>query len=162
MVVGLTNKASFARLSIVSNYVKPSTASGSPPFSRKDICSYLVVNSIIFRKCSPRQTVICRQKGLSTYKKDTRKKQVPSSNGQRQPIIFALRARFLGRFRIRPVAQSLSLLDRSVNWQLSILPGRLHPSTFDVQVLNYCVRNGNRWNHLAIVTRYFVEMFSQN
>ena len=85
---------------------------------------------------------------------------MPSSNGQRQPIIFALRARFLGRFRIRPVAQSLSLLDRSVNWQLSILPGRLHPSTFDVQVLNYCVRNGNRWNHLAIATRYYVERYS--
>ena len=85
---------------------------------------------------------------------------MPSSNGQRQPIIFALRARFLGRFRIRPVTQSLSLLDRSVNWQLSILPGRLHPSTFDVQVLNYCVRNGNRWNHLAIATRYYVERCS--
>ena len=98
----------------------------------------------------------------STFLASTIKKhlpqQVPSSNGQRQPIIFALRARFLGRFRIRPVAQSLSLLGRSVNWQLSILPGRLHPSTFDVQVLNYCVRNGNRWNHLAIVTRYFVEI----
>ena len=54
MVVGLTNKASFARLSIVSNYVKPSTASGSPPFSREDICSYLIVNSIISKKFSPR------------------------------------------------------------------------------------------------------------
>ena len=58
MVVGLANSTSIARLSAVSNYVKPSTASGSPPFSREDICSYPVANSIIFRKCSPRQTVI--------------------------------------------------------------------------------------------------------
>ena len=42
----------------------------------------------------------------------------------------------------------------SFNWQFSILPGRFHPSTFDVQVLNYCVRYGNRWVHLAITTRY--------
>ena len=47
-----------------------------------------------------------------------------------------------------------------LNRQLSILPGRRHPSTFDVQVLNYCVRNGNRWNHLAIATRYYVERYS--
>ncbi len=54
------------------------------------------------------------------------------------------------------------------NQQLSILPGRFHPSTFDVQVLNYCVRYGNRWVHLAIVTGFILfceslisrEMFS--
>ena len=34
--------------------------------------------------------------------------------GQHQPIIFVLRTRFLGCFRIRPVTQSLTLLDRSV------------------------------------------------
>ena len=38
-----------------------------------------------------------------------------SVSGQRLPIIFALRARFLGRFRIRVVSQSLSLLDNSVS-----------------------------------------------
>lgn len=38
------------------------------------------------------------------------------------------------------------------NQRLPILPGRLQPSTFSVYVLNYCVRNGNRWNHIAIVT----------
>ena len=32
MVVGLANNTSFAGLLTVSNYVKPSTASGSPPF----------------------------------------------------------------------------------------------------------------------------------
>ena len=58
MVVGLANSTSIAMLSIVSKYVKPSTASGSPPFSREDICSHLVVNSISFRKCSPLQTVL--------------------------------------------------------------------------------------------------------
>ena len=29
-------------------------------------------------------------------------------------------------------------------------------------MLNYCVRNGNRWNHLAIVTRFFKRLLSQN
>ena len=38
------------------------------------------------------------------------------------------------------------------NRQLPILPGRLQPSTFGVYVLNYCVRNGNRWIHIAIIT----------
>ena len=33
-----------------------------------------------------------------------------SISGQHQPIIFALRTRFLGCFRIRPVTQSASLL----------------------------------------------------
>ena len=40
------------------------------------------------------------------------------------------------------------------NRQLPILPCRLQPSTFGVYVLNYCVRNGNRWNHIAIATGY--------
>ena len=40
------------------------------------------------------------------------------------------------------------------NRQLPILPGRLQPSTFGVYVLNYCVRNGNRWDHIAIITGY--------
>ena len=38
------------------------------------------------------------------------------------------------------------------NQQLSILPGRFQPSTFDVCGLNYCVRYGNRWNPTAIAT----------
>ena len=40
----------------------------------------------------------------------------------------------------------------SFNQQLSILPGRRQPSTFDVYELNYCVRYGNRWNLAAIAT----------
>ena len=38
------------------------------------------------------------------------------------------------------------------NRQLSILPGRFQPSTFDVWGLNYCVRDGNRWIPPAIAT----------
>ena len=41
------------------------------------------------------------------------------------------------------------------NRQLSILPGRFQPSTFDVWGLNYCVRDGNRWIPLAITTGLF-------
>ena len=43
-----------------------------------------------------------------------------------------------------------------INRQLPILPGRLQPSTFGVYVLNYCVRNGNRWYHIAIITGYTI------
>ena len=43
------------------------------------------------------------------------------------------------------------------NRQLSILPGRFQPSTFDVWGLNYCVRDGNRWIPPAIATGLFVE-----
>ena len=36
--------------------------------------------------------------------------------------------------------------------QRSIFPGRHQPSIFDVLELNFCVRNGNRWNLQAIAT----------
>ena len=36
--------------------------------------------------------------------------------------------------------------------QRSTLPGRRQPSTIDVLRLNFCVRNGNRWNPQAITT----------
>ena len=38
------------------------------------------------------------------------------------------------------------------NQQLPILPVRRQTSTFGVYVLNCCVRYGNRWCHIAIVT----------
>ena len=38
------------------------------------------------------------------------------------------------------------------NRQRPILPGRFQPSTFGAKRLNFCVRNGNRWIPLAIVT----------
>ena len=52
----------------------------------------------------------------------------------------------------------------STNWangaykcrHLSIFPGRRQPSIFDVKELNFCVRNGNRWNLFAISTDYLL------
>ena len=41
------------------------------------------------------------------------------------------------------------------NRRFPILPDRLQPSTFGVYVLNCCVRNGNRWSHIAIITGLF-------
>ena len=35
---------------------------------------------------------------------------------------------------------------------LSIFPGRHQPSIFDANELNFCVRNGNRWDLAAINT----------
>ena len=40
----------------------------------------------------------------------------------------------------------------SLNQRLPILPGRFQPSTFGVYGLNCCVRHGNRWIPVAIVT----------
>ena len=37
---------------------------------------------------------------------------------------------------------------------LPIFPGRLQPSIFGTTELNYCVRNGNRWNLGVIGTGY--------
>ena len=36
--------------------------------------------------------------------------------------------------------------------QRSTLPGRHQPSTIDVLGLNFCVRDGNRWDPFAIIT----------
>jgi hypothetical protein len=38
------------------------------------------------------------------------------------------------------------------SWRLPTLPGGHPPSTIGVEGLNYSVRNGKRWNTLAIVT----------
>ena len=40
-----------------------------------------------------------------------------------------------------------------------ILPGRHQPGTFGAEKLNFCVRDGNRWDLLAIITGNF-EYFS--
>ena len=41
-----------------------------------------------------------------------------------------------------------------INQQCSIFPGRRQPSIFDDEKLNFCVRDGNRWNLLSIATGY--------
>ena len=49
-----------------------------------------------------------------------------------------------------------------INRQFPILPGRLQPSTFGLYVLNYCVRNGNRWNHVGNITGFVERLLFQN
>ena len=45
-----------------------------------------------------------------------------------------------------PAIKGTSAITRTLaNRQLPNLPGRLQPSTFGVWVLNFCVRDGNRW-----------------
>ena len=41
-------------------------------------------------------------------------------------------------------------------WRLSIVPGRLQPSIVDINELNFCVRDGNRWTLVIIDTNYSV------
>ena len=46
-----------------------------------------------------------------------------------------------------------------------ILPGRFHPSTFSAVELNFCVRNGNRWDLHAIITvmaKYVIVCFTHS
>ena len=44
--------------------------------------------------------------------------------------------------------------DFSFNRQLLIFPGSRPPSIVSVYELNYCVRDGNRWNLIAIITGF--------
>ena len=41
-----------------------------------------------------------------------------------------------------------------INQQCSIFPARYQASIFDDEKLNFCVRDGNRWNLLSISTGY--------
>ena len=45
-----------------------------------------------------------------------------------------------------------SCLCKEKSRHLPIFPGRLQPSIFGTTELNYCVRNGNRWNLCVIGT----------
>ena len=74
-----------------------------------------------------------------------------AGNGQTK-IIYYIR-----KEKETPFGVSFSFL----NQQLPILPGRFQPSTFGVYELNYCVRDGNRWFLVAIITE-FVRVFPEN
>ena len=39
---------------------------------------------------------------------------------------------------------------------LPIFPGSRPPSIVGVHVLNFCVRDGNRWTHMTINTNYII------
>ena len=43
--------------------------------------------------------------------------------------------------------------------QRPILPGRVQPSTFGAEGLNFCVRYGNRWDPFAIATGNYIILF---
>ena len=55
--------------------------------------------------------------------------------------------------------RSLSASSNGIR-QRPILPGRVQPSTFGTEGLNFCVRDGNRWDPFVIATgngSYFVQ-----
>ena len=43
---------------------------------------------------------------------------------------------------------------------LPIFPGSHPPSIVGVHVLNFCVRDGNRWTHMTINTNYIIVQLS--
>ena len=53
--------------------------------------------------------------------------------------------------RLTAECSAIELLRNKMR-QRPTLPGRLQPSTIGVLRLNFCVRNGNRWNPQAITT----------
>ena len=55
-------------------------------------------------------------------------------------------------FRLTAERSAIELLRNMEMRQRPTLPGRLQPSTIGVLRLNFCVRNGNRWNPQAITT----------
>ena len=54
--------------------------------------------------------------------------------------------------RLTAECSAIELLRNIEIRQRPNLPGRVQPSTFGAKRLNFCVRNGNRWNPLAITT----------
>ena len=54
--------------------------------------------------------------------------------------------------RLTAECSAIELLRNMEMRQRPTLPGRLQPSTIGVLRLNFCVRNGNRWNPQAITT----------
>ena len=54
--------------------------------------------------------------------------------------------------RLTAECSAIELLRNMKMRQRPTLPGRLQPSTIGVLRLNFCVRNGNRWNPQAITT----------
>ena len=54
--------------------------------------------------------------------------------------------------RLTAECSAIELLRNIGMRRRSTLPGRVQPSTIDVLRLNFCVRNGNRWNPQAIAT----------
>ena len=82
--------------------------------------------------------------GVLSYKKTTKR----VLDGQMAPQV-GLEPTTL---RLTAECSAIELLRNIGMRQRPTLPGRLQPSTIGVLRLNFCVRNGNRWNPQAITT----------
>ena len=69
---------------------------------------------------------------------------------------FAVRGRRLSRLTKGPYFGEKAVFspNKEKSRHLPIFPGRLQPSIFGTTELNYCVRNGNRWDLCVIGTGY--------
>ena len=69
---------------------------------------------------------------------------------------FAVRGRRLSRLTKGPYFGEKAGFspNKEKSRHLPIFPGRLQPSIFGTTKLNFCVRNGNRWNLCVIGTGY--------
>ena len=76
---------------------------------------------------------------------------------ENRTLDYAVRGRRLNRLTKGPWKQHISVLfafKKEKSRRLPIFPGRLQPSIFGTTKLNFCVRNGNRWNLGVIGTGY--------
>ena len=83
-----------------------------------------------------------KNRTYSLHKKMQEKNGDPWEN--RTPV-YGVRGRRLDRLTNGPRKKEKSR-------HLPIFPGRLQPSIFGTTELNYCVRNGNRWDLIVIST----------
>ena len=58
------------------------------------------------------------------------------------------------RWNLFPITEKASRFRRRLVSALPIFPGSHPPSIVSVHVLNFCVRDGNRWTHMTINTNY--------
>ena len=65
---------------------------------------------------------------------------------------FALPTELLRNIDMNKEKEELSLWTYGISRQLPIFPARHQASIFGVDELNFCVRNGNRWDLIAIIT----------
>ena len=63
-------------------------------------------------------------------------------------------------FVIAYIKESLTRLSEAFVFALPIYPGSRPPSIVGVHVLNFCVRDGNRWTHMTINTNYIIVQLS--
>ena len=94
---------------------------------------------------------------------------VNKANKKRKRVVFYSLPRLAPQVGLEPTTLRLTAacstgwaIEDYLCWHLPIVPGRLQPSIFGTNELNFCVRYGNRWTLIVINTNYFIYMISHS